>query len=531
MTTLKRDNLYVTNTRPYEDPMAMVRPLKDDVIMKSSNAVFNAVQKNFNAEPSFSEIEKMISEQTQKEHELVQFVTTNFDQFKHKSIKTLTHKYFADLEREKVKAEQLKASYFGLNSQEMAVVREKQRDKLLQRLATEPLSKEEEKSIGMWLSSLPFDSNGMSYKDAVQAEKEGMQSDKGDEFPYMRHRTVQPVSSDGLNPYGIRPGADAESYSSGMNNFTEGGGVNDSFIVMDVDNGVILDRLPNMPQENPRTINRMEIIGDFDFNIGGASFLRINALNIVGNFSVIEERVKERNLYSYLNISGVFAIYKAMIGRQKVDGSIKQILDTQLLTDGSIQETERPRGFLLNGLKLSGDIKVKFIKSQTQGEVNGNTINSIQDFSDQLVNFEDVTQPPRQPLRQPQPEEEKGIDTEGLILPSFPELRRALRIDPNDTDGTLEANLQVLPEYARFLKDNFEDITVNRRIINFKTKGGRTYSFNLATKLTTTNSSLKDAVLEENIQNILTIRDTLSRKTRLDESAFIVALFRSNEEY
>jgi hypothetical protein len=168
---LKFDNLYVTNKKPYIDPMSRINPVRDNdfnPILRDS--VFNQVNQLFQ-EPSFSQIEEMISKQRQDEQNLREFILSKNPLFKEKTLEELTYSHFKGLYDDKRKDEEIKMRYFGLNPDEMQQVREIQREEQLNKIATEPLNGSDMRHMSRWVQSLPFETKGKTYNE-LKAEEE-----------------------------------------------------------------------------------------------------------------------------------------------------------------------------------------------------------------------------------------------------------------------------------------------------------------------------------------------------------------------
>ena len=91
---LKFDNLYVTNKKPYIDPMSRINPVRDnDFNSIVRDSVLKEVKSLFQ-EASFSQIEEAISKQRQEEQNIREFVLRKNPLFKEKTLEELTYSHF-----------------------------------------------------------------------------------------------------------------------------------------------------------------------------------------------------------------------------------------------------------------------------------------------------------------------------------------------------------------------------------------------------------------------------------------------------
>jgi hypothetical protein len=171
MSNLVSDKLYVTNKQPYVDPMSLIHPIKNsDFNERVKDAVYNEVEQLFQ-EPSFSEIEEIVSKQKEQERKLRQFVLKRNPLFKEKTLEELTYSHFKGLYDDKRKDEEVMMKYFGLNPEEMQQVRETQRQEELDKLAKEPLKQTDVRNMREWVRGLPFQTNGKSYNELKREEE------------------------------------------------------------------------------------------------------------------------------------------------------------------------------------------------------------------------------------------------------------------------------------------------------------------------------------------------------------------------
>jgi hypothetical protein len=167
MSKLVSDNLYVRNLHPFNNPLTSGHPILDPMYSKLiSDGVSNSV-KDLIEIPTFSQMEATITKKKMEEQKLKKFALDNNEVFKEKSLEQLTYNHFKELDDNRKKEQETQYRYFGLSPEEMKTVREKQRDELLSKLATQPLTNSDLRSISKWAASLPFSTNKMTFQEAV----------------------------------------------------------------------------------------------------------------------------------------------------------------------------------------------------------------------------------------------------------------------------------------------------------------------------------------------------------------------------
>ena len=167
MSKLVSDNLYVRNLHPFNNPLTSGHPILDPMYSKLiSDGISNSV-KDLIEIPTFSQMEATITKKKMEEQKLKKFALDNNEVFKEKSLEELTYNHFKELDDNRKQDQETKHRYFGLSPDEMEKVKEKQRDELLNKLATQPLTNSELRSISQWAASLPFSTNKMTFQEAM----------------------------------------------------------------------------------------------------------------------------------------------------------------------------------------------------------------------------------------------------------------------------------------------------------------------------------------------------------------------------
>jgi hypothetical protein len=167
-------------------------------------------------------MEATITKKKMEEQKLKKFALDNNEVFKEKSLEQLTYNHFKELDDNRKKEQETQYRYFGLSPEEMKTVREKQRDELLNKLATQPLTNSDLRSISKWAASLPFSTNKMTFQEAValdddrrrpvvivdgkkqdEEEEEGDEGDEGDEEEDESKRDARTPEEIVKDTYGI----------------------------------------------------------------------------------------------------------------------------------------------------------------------------------------------------------------------------------------------------------------------------------------------------------------------------------------
>ena len=169
---LKPNLLVTTNENPYINPLSIADKYSEKGELNTQNLTAS-INESFEWQPTFNDIANILNKANDEEREISGFMNdpTNKDWFKQKSLEQQSYDYFKSINEQAEKDKRTRYEFFGLGAEEIAKANAQERDNLVKKASSGLMSEAEKIAMSRWITTLPFDTTGMTYNQVVAKDR------------------------------------------------------------------------------------------------------------------------------------------------------------------------------------------------------------------------------------------------------------------------------------------------------------------------------------------------------------------------